>query len=179
MSYPKGHLNVLATPYFHVLVIAADLVEVVFRDGEKATSECGRPADIFVRKRLQSKKKRLARLSFYSQALLDWVGFIFPPFLLVIWQTLPAKRQAPVKVAPVVVLAVRGRLHELKSVQVDGGYVGTHDGGVVLGDPGQQRLQPPVKAFACDRGATDAVSIPPRGRRAGKATPKQTQTVQG
>lgn len=135
---------------------------------------------VFIRKRLQSEKRR-ARLSFYSQALLDWVGFVFPPFPLVIWQTLPAKRQAPVEVAPVVVLAVRGRLHELKRVQVDGGYVGTHDGGVVLGDPGQQRLQPPVKAFACDGCATDDVSIqePPRGRRAGKATPTQRQTVQG
>lgn len=60
----------------------------------------------FIRKRLQTKERR-ARVSFYSQALLDWVGFVFPPFLLVIWQTLPAKRQAPVEVAPVVVLAVR------------------------------------------------------------------------
>lgn len=135
---------------------------------------------VFIRKGLRAKKGR-ARSSFYSQALLDGVGFVFPPFLLVIWQTLPAKRQAPVEVAPVVVLAVRGRLHELKSVQVDGGYVGTHDGGVVVGDPGQQRLQPPVIAFACDRRATDDASIqdPPRGRRAGKATPTQRQTEQG
>lgn len=174
MSYPEGHLNVLAAPYFHVLVIAADLVEIVFRDGEKATGECGRPADKFSSENGFEAK----RLSFYSQALLDGVGFVFPPFLLVIWQTLPAKRQAPVEVAPVMVLAVRGRLHELKSVQVDGGYVGTHDGGVVVGDPGQQRLQPPVIAFACVRCATDDVSIqdPPRGRRAGK--PRQRKGKQ-
>lgn len=169
MSYPEGHLNVLAAPYFHVLVIAADLVEIVFRDGEKAASECGRPADKFS----SENGFEPARLSFYGQALLDWVGFVFPPFLLVIWQTLPAERQAPVEVAPVVVLAVRGRLHELKSVQVDGGYVGTHDGGVVLGDPGQQRLQPPVKALACDGHATDDVSIqdPPHGH--GQIKPRQ------
>lgn len=111
---------------------------------------------------------------FSRQPLLDWVGFIFPPFLLVIWQTLPTKRQAPVEVASVVVLAVRGRFYELKSVEVDCGYVGTDDGGAVLGDPGQQRLQPPVKAFACDRCGTDAVSMvqPPRGQSAGAATPK-------
>lgn len=28
--YPKGHLDVLAAPYFHVLVIAANLVEIIF-----------------------------------------------------------------------------------------------------------------------------------------------------
>lgn len=125
-----------------------------------------------------NQKSGRARSSFYSQPLLDWVGFIFPPFLLVIWQTLPAKRQAPVEVAPVVVLAVRGRLHELKSVQVDGGYVGTHDGGVVVGDPGQQRLQPAAKAFACDRCATDDVSAqePPRGH--GRVKPRQCKGKQ-
>lgn len=80
--------------------------------------------------------------------LLDGVGFVFPPFLLVTRQTLPAKGQAPVEVASVVVLAVRRRLDELESVEVDGGDVGTHHGGAVLGDPGQQRLQPPVEAFA-------------------------------
>lgn len=64
-----------------------------------------------------------------------------------IWQTLPTKRQAPVEVASVVVLAVRGRFDELKGVEVDRGDVGTHDGGAVRGDPGQQRLQPPVEAF--------------------------------
>lgn len=42
--YPKGHLDVLAAPYFHVLVIAANLVEIIFRDGEEATSKRGRPA---------------------------------------------------------------------------------------------------------------------------------------
>lgn len=47
MTYPKGHLNVLAAPYFHVFIIAADLVEIIFRDGEKATSERGRPAENF------------------------------------------------------------------------------------------------------------------------------------
>lgn len=82
-----------------------------------------------------------------------------------IWQTLPTERQAPVEVASVVVLAVRGRFHELKSVEVDGGDVGAHDGRAVLGDPGQQRFQPPVKALTCDRRGTGAESIqqPPRG----------------
>ena len=74
-----------------------------------------------------------------------------------IWQTLPTKGQAPVEVASVVVLAVWGRFDELKRVEIDRGYVGTHDHGAVLGDPGQQRLQPPVKAFTCDRRGPDAV----------------------
>lgn len=152
-----------------MFVIAANLVEVIFRNGEETTSKRGRPAE---RCRLKTascfykkKKKRHVRLTFYRRVLLDWEGFVFPPFLLVIWQTLPTKRQAPVKVASVVVLAVRGWFDELKSVEVDRGYVGTHDGGAVLGDPGQQRLQPPVKALTCDRCGTDAVSIqqPPRG----------------
>lgn len=43
-AHPKGHLDVLAAPYFHVFVIAANLVEIIFRDGEEATSKRGRPA---------------------------------------------------------------------------------------------------------------------------------------
>lgn len=65
-----------------------------------------------------------------------------------IGQTLPAERQAPVEVPPVVVLAVRRRLHELEGVEVDGGDVGAHHSGVVLSYPGQQRLQPSVEALA-------------------------------
>lgn len=42
--YPKGHLDVLASPDFHVFIIAANLVEIIFRDGEEAASKRGRPA---------------------------------------------------------------------------------------------------------------------------------------
>lgn len=63
------------------------------------------------------------------------------------WQTLPAKRQAPVKVAPVVVLAVWRRLHELKGVQVDSGDIGAHHCCVILCYPSQQRLKPTVEAL--------------------------------
>lgn len=82
-------------------------------------------------------------------ASLDGVGFILPPSFLVIRQTLPAEGQVPVKVAPVVVLAVRRRFSELESVEVDGGNVGAHNRRSVLHDPGQQRFQPPIKAFTC------------------------------
>ena len=98
--------------------------------------------------------KRRYSLEKKKEALLDGVCFILSPLFLVIWQTLPAEGEAPVKVAPVVVLPIRGRLHELKGVEINGGYVGTHDGGVVLCDPGQQRLQPPVEAFTCQRQAS-------------------------
>lgn len=107
-------------------------------------------------------------------SLLDGVGFVFPPFLLVSWQTLPAKGQAPVEVASVVVLAVWGRFYELKSVEVDAGYVGADDGGAVLGDASQQWLQPPVKAFTCDTSGTEDASTrqPPGGRGAGQSHTK-------
>lgn len=66
-----------------------------------------------------------------------------------IWKPLPAEGQAPVKVAPVVVLAIRGWFHELKGVEVDRGDVRAHYCRVVLCYPGQQRLQPSIKAFTC------------------------------
>lgn len=103
----------------------------------------------FMLKKTKKKNQKPGSLRFCRRALLDGVGFVFPPFLLVIRQTLPAKGQAPVEVASVVVLAVRRRFDEFESVEVDGGYVGTHHDGAVPGDPGQQRLQPPVEAFAC------------------------------
>lgn len=75
---------------------------------------------------------------FYPKGVsLDGIGFIFPLMLLVVREALPAERQAPVEVAPVVVLAVGGRLHELKGVQVDGGDVRAHHGRVVLHNPRQ------------------------------------------
>lgn len=86
---------------------------------------------------------------FQGPGSLDGVGFILPPPFLVIRQTLPAEGQVPVKVAPVVVLAVRRRLGELKGVEVDGGDVGAHHRRAVLHDAGQQGLQPPVEAFTC------------------------------
>lgn len=79
--------------------------------------------------------------------LLDRVCFILPPLSLVIWQTLPAEGKAPVKVTPVVILPIWGGFDELKSVEIDGGYIWTHYCGVVLSYPGQQGLQPPIKAF--------------------------------
>lgn len=88
-------------------------------------------------------------LIFKGRASPNGVGFILPPSLLMIWQTLPAEGQVPVKVSPVVVLAVRRRLGELKSVEVDGGDVRAHDRRAVLHDPGQERLQPPIKTFTC------------------------------
>lgn len=81
---------------------------------------------------------------------LDRVRFILPPLLLVIWEALPAKRKTPVKVAPVVILAVRGRFHELKGIEVNSGNIRTHYCSVVFSNPRQQRLQPPVKAFTCE-----------------------------
>lgn len=56
--YPKGHLDVLAAPYFHVLVIAANLVEIIFQDGEEATSKRGRPAQRCRLKTASSEKKQ-------------------------------------------------------------------------------------------------------------------------
>ena len=79
--------------------------------------------------------------------VLDGIGFILPPVLLLVWQALPAKRQAPVKVPTVVVLSVRRGLHELEGVEVDGGDVGAHHGRVVLCYPGQQGLQPATETF--------------------------------
>lgn len=100
-------------------------------------------------KQTKTNKIIMLKLIFKGPASLDGVGFILPPSFLVIRQTLPAEGQVPVEVAPVVVLAVRRWLGELKSVEVDGGDVGAHDRRAVLHDPGQQRLQPPIKAFTC------------------------------
>lgn len=44
-SYPEGHLNVLAAPYLHLFIVASDLVEIFFRDGEEAASKRGSPAE--------------------------------------------------------------------------------------------------------------------------------------
>ena len=86
---------------------------------------------------------------FYPKGVsLDGNGFIFPPVLLVVGETLPAERQPPVEVAPVVVLAVGGGLHELEGVQVDGSDVGAHHGCVVVSNPRQQRLQPALETLA-------------------------------
>ena len=93
------------------------------------------------------------KLIFYIHApfccLLYGICFILPPLPLMIRETLPTKRQAPVKVSPVVVLAVWRRFHKLKGVEIDRGYIGTDHCGVVLCYPCQQRLQPPVIAFTC------------------------------
>lgn len=84
-----------------------------------------------------------------NQALLDRVCFRLPPFFLMIRQTLPAEGEAPVKVTPVVVLTIWGRFDELKSIEINSGYIRTHYCSVVLCYPGQQRLQPPIEAFTC------------------------------
>lgn len=44
-SYPERHLNVLAAPDFHLLVVAPNVVEVFFRDRKEATGKCGRPEE--------------------------------------------------------------------------------------------------------------------------------------
>ena len=41
-TYPKGHLDVLAAPYVHALVVGAHFVEVGAIDGEQAASHGGR-----------------------------------------------------------------------------------------------------------------------------------------
>lgn len=81
--------------------------------------------------------------------VLNRVGFISSSPSLVIWKTLPAESQTPVKVSPVVVLTVRGRLHELKGIQINSGYVRTDYCSVVLCYSRQQRLQPSLIAFTC------------------------------
>lgn len=62
-------------------------------------------------------------------------------------QALPAKRKAPVKVAPIVVLAIWRWFHELKSIQINSGYIRGDDCSGVLSYSGQQRFQPAVEAF--------------------------------
>lgn len=44
-SYPEWHFNVLTTPYFHFLIIASNMVEIFFRDGEQTTSKRGSPTE--------------------------------------------------------------------------------------------------------------------------------------
>lgn len=51
-----------------------------------------------------------------ASSLLDWVGFIFPPLLLMIRKRLPAEGEAPVKVSTVMVASIWRRLVELKCV---------------------------------------------------------------
>lgn len=46
-SYPERHLNVLTAPYLHLFIVASDLVEIVFRDGEETASKCGSPVEEF------------------------------------------------------------------------------------------------------------------------------------
>lgn len=79
---------------------------------------------------------------------LDGVGLILPSLFLMVWNTLPAKGQAPVEISPVVVLSVRGWLHKLKGVEVDGGDVRTHHGCAVFGYAGEQWFQPALEALA-------------------------------
>ena len=43
LAYPKRHLEVLAAPDIHSLVVRADLVEVLPVDGEEAAGHGGRP----------------------------------------------------------------------------------------------------------------------------------------
>lgn len=44
-TYPKGHFNILTTPDFHFFIIASNVVEIFFWDGEEATSEGGGPTE--------------------------------------------------------------------------------------------------------------------------------------
>lgn len=46
-SYPEWHFDVLTAPYFHFFIVASNMVEIFFRDGEETTSKCGSPIEKF------------------------------------------------------------------------------------------------------------------------------------
>lgn len=176
ISYPEGHFNILSSPDLHLFIITPNVIEIIFRDREQSSSECW--CSVQYRKKMYisrfvSKSKQIELKGCSLQncpsvliclqcliclihvlcVLLDGVGLIFATFFFMIRQTLPAEGQAPVKVAPIVVLPIWRRLHELKCVQVNSGDVWTHHCCVVLCDPGQQRLQPAMKTLTCTRRA--------------------------
>jgi len=68
--------------------------------------------------------------------LLDGEGLILPPLPLPGRDDLPAESQAPVEVAPAVLLAVLDGLGEFEGVEIDGGDVGADDGRGLFGDAG-------------------------------------------
>lgn len=39
-SYPKRHFNILSSPDLHLLIIAPNVIKIIFRDREQSSSEC-------------------------------------------------------------------------------------------------------------------------------------------
>lgn len=74
--------------------------------------------------------------------LLYRASFILAQLLCILWDCLPAKSQAPVKV-PSVVSAVGGhRPVELEAAEVNGGDFWTHNSSGLFNNAGQQGLEP-------------------------------------
>lgn len=90
------------------------------------------------------------------RSLLDGVGLIFAPLLLMGRESLPAKGQTPVKVATAVDSAPRDGLGELESVQVYGDDVWAHHRCLLLSNASQEGLQPAVEALTCRSGPEDS-----------------------
>lgn len=141
--YPEGHFNILSSPDLHLLIIAPNVIEIISRDREQSSSKCWCSIQLGKKHLFQALVKHKSAdlyvnlsssdtMFYLCTVLLDGIGLIFAPLFFMIRQTLPAKGQGPVKVAPIVVLPVRRRLHELKRVQVDSCNVWTHHCSVVL-----------------------------------------------
>lgn len=94
MSYPKWHFNVLTAPYFHFFIIAANMVEIFFRDGEETTSKRGSPIEKFcesflmISPKKQKKKelnKRIVYEGWYSIIMHYLIGYVSSFLLCFSW----------------------------------------------------------------------------------------------
>lgn len=83
------------------------------------------------------------------QSLLDGVGLILAPLLLVCGEHLPAEGQAPVEVPAAVGFAFPYRSGELEGVEVDGDDVWAHHHCLILSNSSQEGLQPAMEALTC------------------------------
>lgn len=97
----------------------------------------------------ESVEAREGGLAAFSQSLLDGVGLILASLLLAFRERLPAKGQAPVKVAPAVRFASPYRFGELEGVKVDGDDVWAHHRCLVFSNSSQEGLQPAVETLTC------------------------------
>lgn len=90
-------------------------------------------------------------------SLLYRVGLIFAQLLCVLWDRLPAERQAPVKVAAVISAVSGHGLVKLKRVQVNWADLWTDHSSGLLHNTSQQRLQPAVEALTWKRGVSEMI----------------------
>ena len=141
---PEWHFHIFSSPDLHLVIVCTNVFKVFLWDWEETSSKSRRPGSLTGRYKSFRHLKWLGVFQVKPtwSFLLYRVSFILAQPLGIIWDSLPAESQAPVKVPSVGSPVAGHRPLEIEVVEVNGGDLGTHHSSGLFNNTGQQGLEP-------------------------------------